>query len=74
MNISDYKNCFEQGQIVEDWIWIIKNRIGPWVAQKKKHWALGLCEYIQPIHMCIKKEAYTKRVRWTHCMYSSKGV
>ena len=31
----DYIKCFATEQIDKDWIWIIKNRIGPWTAKKK---------------------------------------
>ena len=60
MNISDYKNCFEQGQIDEDWIWIIKNRIGPWVAQKKNT-GLWDCVNIYSQYICVLKKRLTRK-------------
>ena len=59
MNIFDYKNCFEQGQIDEDWIWKIKNIIGPWVAQKKNS-GLWDCVNIYSQYMCVLKKKLTR--------------
>ena len=34
MELLEHKNCFVQERIDEDWVWIIENRVGTWVAQK----------------------------------------
>lgn len=32
--MTEHIKCFVQERIDEDWVWIIVNRVGPWVAQK----------------------------------------
>lgn len=34
MEIDEHIKCFVQERVDEDWVWIIENRVGPWVAQK----------------------------------------
>lgn len=34
MEIKEQEKCFVQERIDEDWVWIIENRVGPWVGQK----------------------------------------
>lgn len=34
MEINEHIKCFVQERVDEDWVWIIENRVGPWVAQK----------------------------------------
>lgn len=34
MEMTEQIKCFVQERIDEDWVWIIENRVGPWVDQK----------------------------------------
>lgn len=34
MDLQEYKKYFSQERIDENWVWIVKNRVGLWVAQK----------------------------------------
>lgn len=34
MEIYEHIKCFVQERVDDDWVWIIENRVGPWVAQK----------------------------------------
>lgn len=34
MDLIEQTKCFVQERIDEDWVWIIENRVGPWVEQK----------------------------------------
>lgn len=55
MDIIDYKECFFQEQIDNDWVWIIENRVGPWVAQKGNSGYWDCVNVYSQFHGILKK-------------------
>ena len=60
MKVGIYKDCFVQKRIDDDWVWIIQNRVGLWVAQKGNS-GLWDCVKTYSQYLGIIKERLTRK-------------
>ena len=60
MKVGFYTDCFVQKRIDDDWVWIIQNRVGLWVAQKGNS-GLWDCVNTYSQYLGIIKERLTRK-------------
>lgn len=60
MVLTKHGKCFVQEQVDDDWVWKIKNRVGPWVAQKTNS-GLWDCVNIYSQYLGILKKGLIRK-------------